>query len=144
MAQSCPCGCGRKVGWSKKGPAKVYPDVVTLAWVAGPAMDWIIATDRPELADWPELQVKTSGSRTGAANVQRWLLEHLHGEARPNQTPDLMELTGMIRAMRPALISAVGVSDQLGGPGPRLDPNVPGLATSIREELAQAARSELT
>lgn len=99
MAQTCPCGCGRRVGWTKKGAAAGYVRVTA------------IITEGPEIIDAACEYAAKAGEqidpadvaemRRGLVNAERvrgWLVEHLHGQARPGTTPDLLALSHTLDA----------------------------------------------
>jgi len=90
MADRCPCGCGTRVGLLKKGAAK-----------ATQTMDEALAALHEVIRDLdtdPELRAEFEDSEAlrsfeqGGKQIRSWLLDHLHGTARPGQTPDLLAI----------------------------------------------------
>jgi hypothetical protein len=88
MASTCPCGCGRKVGFSTKGAA---------AGVA--AMDRMLSDVAPEVDAW--LRAGTVGGDEAdrmrsfvddGRRIRGFFIDHVHRVARPGKTPDLLEL----------------------------------------------------
>lgn len=105
MANPCPCGCGRRVGWTKTGPAKAYPSVVMMRAELEPYYDWVLSNspppDAPGAGEWTAYQAEMR-KFCGMAlpQMQRWFEEHLHGQARPGSTPDLLALAKGLEAAR--------------------------------------------
>lgn len=100
----CPCGCGHKLGFTKKGSAKVYPEAVEAAAFYREARDsaWL-----HEDAD-PVLRQRVLAAASSAEQMPAMLLEHLHGTARAGQTPDLMTLAQQLRSNR-ALVEEISI-----------------------------------
>ena len=89
MANFCPCGCGARVGFAKKGAAR-----------AALSMDKALANLHEVLRDIesdPELSGDTAFEdlpefvRNGE-RIRGWLLDHIHGDARPGVTPDMLAI----------------------------------------------------
>ncbi len=93
MAGICPCGCGRRLGFNKGGAAKGYSGCTTILDSATPLvfqiMQQVDERDGAELARTLENVARLRGS----------FLEHLHGEARPGRTPDLLALGRAYKAL---------------------------------------------
>lgn len=98
----CPCGCGQKVGFTKKGSAKIYPEAVEAAFFYREARN---STWLAEEAD-PALRQRVLAAASSAEQMPVVLLEHLHGTAGAG-TPDLMTLAQQFRANR-ALAEEIG------------------------------------
>lgn len=92
----CPCGCGRKVGFTKKGSAKAYPEAIEAAafYQDVEASPWV-----QEGAD-PQTRSRLLAAAASASRLPGYFLEHLHGTARPGSTPDVMTLAQQLRANR--------------------------------------------
>lgn len=92
----CPCGCGRKVGFTKKGSAKAYPEAVEAAEMYRDAesSQWV-----NEVAD-PLLRRRILAAAVTAARLPDYFLEHLHGTARAGSTPDVMTLAKQLHENR--------------------------------------------
>jgi hypothetical protein len=88
MPTGCPCGCGRKI------------EIATRDFAVGVVRaDALLAIARRVLQRGsPERDpAMIAQFRTLVADGERirgWFLEHVHGEAQPDVTPDLPTLTG--------------------------------------------------
>ena len=89
MAMVCPCGCWRKLDGSTHVPA-----------VAVVRMDAMLAVVRPALvraAIGARLDAATAADARGTVadgeQIRRWFLDHVHRDARPAVTPDVVTLT---------------------------------------------------
>lgn len=116
MAQTCPCGCGRRVGWTKKGPAKLYPQITDLVVACTPAMNWVITND-VAAPGWQHEQTEARKLKVNCEQVRHWLLDHIHGQADPRTTPNLMQLNEVARLLPQDLAKLVDLSETHGGPG---------------------------
>lgn len=86
MATKCPCGCGDKVPFGKGGAAKGYLRFVQAREVADPIFaeylsDPTVDEDTHELiGQWRDI----------GRGLEHCYLAHLHREASPDKTPDLL------------------------------------------------------
>lgn len=91
----CPCGCGRKVGLTKRGAASALQRVDELRAIATPmvsAMARSAAVSAEERAENQKLLTNMDAMRG-------WLIEHIHGSARPGATPNLLDLHNAINLL---------------------------------------------
>ena len=80
-SETCPCGCGRRVGFNKRGAAKGYFGCTTMLHNATPVvfemMKSVDERDAAELGRTLENIDRIRGS----------FLRHVHGEAAQGRTP---------------------------------------------------------
>lgn len=83
---TCACGCGRRLGAlnlaAKGGSAGAEHAAEMLAYASHFDLSGLTAVEAANWQTWLDrLQ-----------QLRRWCLEHAHGTARPDVTPDLMQL----------------------------------------------------
>src|SRR4051794_14184232 len=112
MAQACPCGCGRNVKFGKSGAAKGVVRADAMIVVAKPAVDAIRQSNALASRDMAEVE-------RSLANLERTrlqLLDHVHGEARPGTTPDLLALHRTLNSMQEWTLALMDGVAELGDP----------------------------
>lgn len=93
----CPCDCGRPVPFMKGGAAKTYRAVTAVLAELTALFDEALPTVR-DAADRAKLAVAFEETVADGEELQRVLLEHLHKEAAPGKTPDLLAISRAYRA----------------------------------------------
>lgn len=86
MATRCPCGCGVKVPFGKGGAAKGYARFCETREVAEPIFEEYLRDPKVE-GDTHEL---IGQWRDIGKGLEYCYLAHLHREAAPGTTPDLL------------------------------------------------------
>lgn len=92
MASSCPCGCGRKVAFSVKGSAIGARNMDVMLTEVEPFVEELLAA------------MELSGDQAGqlrnflekGQRIRGWFLDHVHKQARPGVTPDVLSLKRMM------------------------------------------------
>ncbi len=123
----CPCGCGRKVPLLKRGAAITVPRVqesLRLLQQSIPGAD----------AD-PRFASEVRRNIAEGERILSVLLDHVHGVARPNTHPNLMQVTRRLGAWESALASLAHSETP-----PQA---VPSANQANEEKLAQYMRGEL-
>ena len=88
MASLCPCGCGRKVGFATKAAAVGVHNMDEMLAVVTPALEARLA----DAAIDEDAAAELRRSLEGGQEIRGWLLAHVHKEAVPGVTPDLLKL----------------------------------------------------
>jgi hypothetical protein len=110
--KTCPCGCGKRVGWSpqKKGAASSYVELSsTLSFVAPILHDSLRMDDPPS-----DERQETERFLANGNQMRQWLIDHVHGTAAPGRTPDLLELAGGLRALNQDVARILAWADESG------------------------------
>ena len=92
---TCPCGCGKRLGAlqiGKRGAAKGAAETSQFLTMLASRIDISVlsSVDRREY----EVAVADLG------RIRDCFLEHVHGQARPGKTPDVLELAQQLSAFR--------------------------------------------
>lgn len=95
MATSCPCGCGRPLGFTRRGAAAGYRRAEDLRV----RLEKVATEATRELAPPSDQAGIIERSPQQAANVRDELLEHCHGTASPTQTSDQLTLSRMLSTL---------------------------------------------
>ena len=96
----CPCDCGRKVPFGKGGAAAAFRNVVLVSNACSDAARANISKHPVEVQE----SLRTTVDE-GDTVLLGQLLEHLHGEARPGQTLDLMAIQKAMKNWEYAMTS---------------------------------------
>ena len=94
----CPCGCGRGVKFTKKGSAKGYIEAVE----ALEFFDQFAASGWDDDPQAREAMLMAGGL---ARELPRAFAAHIHGEARPGSTPDVLTLAQQLRSNRDLVVA---------------------------------------
>jgi hypothetical protein len=94
MATVCPCGCGRKIGFSRRGAAAGLERVDGILEDVTPVVERQLAREDVD----PEGQTAAREFLANGHRLRAWFLEHCHGEANPYSTPNLMKLSRALKA----------------------------------------------
>jgi hypothetical protein len=89
MVEICPCGCGREVGFFKQGSARAVREI-DQRLAALEALRRAIDA-HPVRADRQRVDDLRSREHHGQL-IRARFLDHVHGEARPGITPDLVTI----------------------------------------------------
>jgi hypothetical protein len=117
----CPCGCGRKVGLTRRGAANLHGEAVGMAVVIAEAFGKLIdersspakgETSLDKFHRESSLQTLTI-YKNRAALLPGYLIEHIHGSPERG-TPKLMELGGQVNEQREWLKRLAQGQDPLG------------------------------
>lgn len=103
---SCPCGCGRRVGRGKRGFAKGLVSVLEMRDHLAPAIDACLA----DAGVAEDRRVELINTRVAGEQLSGWLLEHVHGVARPDRTPNGLELVRLKDVWFRAAMAAVALT----------------------------------
>lgn len=96
---SCPCRCGRRVPWLKRGAARQYPAVLEG-----------MRTLREILVDAQANGVDVSGLQEclqQGDRIRSDLLAHLHKQAKPGSHPDLLALSRSLSAWNEQVMATI-------------------------------------
>lgn len=100
MAETCPCGCGRKVPFMRGGAAKGARSMRELLVLLE---DGTVDRFPPEHRGEVEQFISTGHE------LENWFLEHVHKTATPTRTPDLLALSRQLRAYLEAAAKILSV-----------------------------------
>lgn len=104
MATPCPCGCGRRVGFSTKGAAVGVRFMETILETITPVIESEIHWEDPA-EEREALKFLSTGKQ-----IRQWFLDHVHKVARPGTTPDLLALKRMLDQYQEAALDLAKLS----------------------------------
>ena len=95
MAQPCPCGCGQRLGFTRRGAAAGYRRAAAVEARLSTAVPAAVR----QLQMPPDEAASAQRLVMDAGAVRLELLMHCHGTANPGSTNDLLTLSRGLSSM---------------------------------------------
>jgi hypothetical protein len=112
MAQLCPCGCGKRLGWgvTKKGAATAYEQVSQWDELTRQiVLDELLHGLHPQGE-----RVEMQRLLDTLSQIKGVLRDHLHGKARPATHPNLMQIAEGLPLIEDACMSWISTAYERG------------------------------